>query len=78
VFEAPEQKPPHFALGRLVVFGLAGGILGLVVAAHIFDVERFQNSNEVILGSFLGGAALAVLMAWRLIRPYSPGTGDRF
>jgi hypothetical protein len=68
MFEPPPEKPSAFARYWLLIVGCVGGGLGVGGVGWAFGHESLQN-DVVMIGSFIGGAFLAVLAMWKVIVP---------
>lgn len=71
MFEAPPEKPSHFAGRWIALVALVGGVAGVVVAALVLGEESVQ-SDMVLFGSFLVGAGLGAVAGWKLVMPQPP------
>lgn len=70
MFEPLPEKPSQFALHKVGLVAIFGGIVGLVAGAFVFGQQGFQN-DWVMIGSFVVGAFAGGLWGWRLVMPRS-------
>jgi hypothetical protein len=69
MFEAPPEKPSAFGFYWLILLGAVGGVAGIVGGVMLLGSERLQESETLMIGSFLIGAAVFVVMGRRLYIP---------
>jgi hypothetical protein len=72
VFEQPPEKAPHFAFHRVGFVGIVGGLIAVFIVMWLFGAERVGNSDVVLIGTFLVGAAVGTLLGWRWVMPAQP------
>ena len=72
MFEPPPEKAPHFAFHRVGCVGTAGGLIAVAIVMWLFGAERIVDSDVVLIGTFLLGAAVGTLLGWRWIMPPPP------
>ena len=69
MFDPLPEKPSVFAYHWLLLFGCAGGGVGVVTAGAIFGSGFLETSNAGAIASFMVGAAAGVGAGWKLIMP---------
>jgi len=72
MFEPPPEQPPHFAFHRVGCVGIVGGLIAVSIVMWLFGAERIGNSDVVLIGTFLVGAAVGTLLGWKWIMPAQP------
>lgn len=71
MFDAPPEKPSHFALYWVALIALAGGAGGVIGAAWLLGAEWFQTT-AVMFGSFFVGALFGGVIGWKFVMPKQP------
>jgi hypothetical protein len=72
MFEPPPEKAPHFAFHRVGCVGIAGGLVAVFGVMWLFGTERIADSDAILIGTFLAGAAVGTLVGWRWVMPAPP------
>jgi hypothetical protein len=71
MLETPPEKPSNLTLYWVALITLAGGIVGVIGGAWLFDEDRFQ-SDVFMFGSFFVGACLGGMVGWKVVMPKRP------